>query len=134
MNAISAKPSLELHQEVSLDKRVDSNCYEDEADKADQDDSDDFDPLHPYASAPADSLEHAPESVSEMEPECHEPNDVQSGDPPVAEVVGQKDVRIVLIKLGSDLEELGHLHVSPELGKVEEDESEDHDTEYKHVA
>ena len=122
-----------LCNEVRLAESIDCDSNEHEADQGSDDDADDLESLEPGLSAPAHSLEHAPESVCEVEPEGHEPYDVDNGDEPVSEVVVQEDVRIVLIELRSYLEELRHLHVGPELGQVEEDESEDDYSEDAHV-
>ena len=64
---------------------IDGNGDECEADDGSHDDADDLDSLEPGRTVPADGLEHAPEAVCEVEPQCHEPDDVEGYYPPFSE-------------------------------------------------
>ena len=120
-----------LGDEVGLYEGVDRGGGEEEDDEAGDDGADDLEPLEPGLSAPADGLEHAPETVGDVQADCHEPDDVEEDDPPFSEGDVQEEVRIVLII--ADAEHLGQLHLGPEVGEMEEDESDDDDAEDEHV-
>ncbi len=117
--------------EVGLDEGIDGGGDEEEDDEGRYYDSDDLEPLEPGLPAPADGLEHAPETVYEVEPDSGEPDEIEDKDPPLAEGCIEQQVGIVLII--ADAEHLRELHLGPEVGKVEADETEDDDTEDKHV-
>ena len=121
-----------LSDEIGLDESIDSDACEEHADDADHDYTDILDALEPGGAVPAHSLEHAPESVYEMEPDGCEPEEVDDKHPPVAEYGGEKKVRIILES--ADVQKLRHLHLCPEVEEVEEDSTQDHDSEDKHVA
>ena len=120
-----------LGDTVGLDEGVDCGGDEQEDDDDGDDGSDDLEPLEPGLSAPADSLEHAPESMSDVQTHGNEPDDVEDHDPPLAEGDVQQEVGIVLII--ADSEHLGKLHLGPEMGEMESDEAEDDDAEDQHV-
>ena len=122
---------IRLGDEVGLDEGVDRGGDEEEDDEGRDDDADDLEPLEPGLSAPADGLEHAPETVHEVKPDRPEPDDVEDEDPPMSESDVQQEVGIVLIV--ADAEHLGQLHLGPEMGEVEADEAENDDTEYEHI-
>ena len=107
--------------------------YHDESDDDGDDDADDLDSLEPGLAAPADGLEHAPESVGEMEPESSEPHEVDDKHPPVAEESCKEVIRVVHIQLRGYLEKLRHLHVSPELCEMECDHTQDDKSEDEHI-
>ncbi len=117
--------------EVGLDEGVDGSGNEEEDDEGRYDDSDDLEPLEPGAAAPADGLEHAPEAMDEVEPYCAEPDDIEDEDPPSAEGDIEQQVGIVLVVAYA--EHLGELHLGPEVGEVEADETEDDNAEDEHV-
>ena len=121
-----------LCNEIGLDECIDSDYGEKHADDADQNDADDLDALEPGSTVPAHCLEHAPESVYEMEPDGSEPEEVDDKHPPVAEYGGEKKVRIILES--ADVQKLRHLHLCPEVEEMEEDSTQDHDSEDKQVA
>ena len=121
-----------LSDEIGLDESIDSDACEEHADDADHDYTDILDALEPGSTVPAHSLEHAPESVYEMEPDGSEPEEVDDKHPPVAEYGGEKKVRIILES--ADVQKLRHLHLCPEVEEMEEDSTQDHDSEDKHVA
>ena len=122
---------ISLGDEVGLDEGIDRSGDEEEDDDAGDDNADDLEPLEPGLSAPAYGLEHAPEAMDEVQADSCEPNDIEDEDPPFAECNVQQEIRIVLIVANS--EHLGQLHLGPEMGKMEADESEDDDTEDQHV-
>jgi len=122
---------IRLGYEVGLDEGVDRGEDEEEDDDDRHNGADDLEPLEPGLSAPADGLEHAPETVGDVQAHCNEPDDVEEDDPPPAESDVQKEVGIVLIV--ADTEHLGQLHLGPEMGEVEADESDDDDAEDEHV-
>ena len=122
---------IRLGYEVGLDEGVDRGEDEEEDDDDRNDGADDLEPLEPGLSAPADGLEHAPETVGDVQAHCNEPDDVEEDDPPFAEGDVQQEVGIVLII--AHAEHLGQLHLGPEMGQVEADETDDDDTEYEHV-
>ena len=122
---------IRLGYEVGLYEGVNGGGDEKEADDAGDDDADDLEPLEPGLSAPADGLEHAPETVGKVQADGHEPDDVEDYDPPFAECDVQQEVGIVLVI--TDAEHLRKLHLGPEVGEMEADESDDDDTEDEHV-
>ena len=117
--------------EVGLDECVDGCGDEEEDDEGGDDHSDNLEALEPGLPAPADGLEHAPETVHEVKPHGGEPDEIEDKDPPLAERCVQEKVRVVLEV--ADPEHLGKLHLGPEMGEMEADEAEDHDTEDEHV-
>lgn len=122
-----------LSHEIGLPESVDADKGEEHADKGRYDDADDLDSLEPGLAAPADGLEHAPESVGEMEPESSEPHEVDDKHPPVAEESCKEVIRVVHIQLRGYLEKLRHLHVSPELCEMECDHTQDDKSEDEHI-
>ena len=120
-----------LGDEVGLDESVDRSGDEEEDDDAGDDNADDLEPLEPGLSAPAYRLEHAPETVYEVEPDGDEPNDIEDEDPPFAERGIQQEIGVVLII--AHTEHLGKLHLGPEMGEVEADETEDDNAEDEHI-
>jgi len=122
---------IRLGDKVGLDEGVDSSGDEEEDDDASDDGADDLEPLEPGLSAPANGLEHAPETMGDVQADCHEPDDVEEDDPPFAEGDVQQEVGIVLII--AHAEHLGQLHLGPEVGEMEADESDDDDAEDEHV-
>ena len=85
--------------------------------------------LEPNLVIPTYSLEHAPETVAEVEPYCYEPYDIDNEYPYASECVHEEGVRILSFA-SAEFEEL---HLSPEVGKVEEQDTENYDSEYEHV-
>ena len=122
---------ISLGDEVGLDEGVDGSGNEQEDDDGSDDHADDLEPLEPGLSAPADRLEHAPEAVYEVEPDGGEPDEIEDEDPPFAERGIQQEVRIVFEI--ADSKHLGQLHLGPEMGQVEADETEDDDAEDEHI-
>ena len=114
---------------VIMDAYCNCNSREAEENQSCEDVGDDFESLEPDHVVPSESLECAPEAVGEVEPDGSEPDKVQNRDPPSSEGGVKKIVRIGLLKPGEVLE----LHVCPEMGEVERDESEDDDSEDNHV-
>ncbi len=112
-----------------MEECVHGNCSEYYEDKCSNDDSDNLDSVEPGLVVPTDGLEHAPETVAEVEPYCNEPDDVDQKNPYAAECLLEKHVRILSLASG----EFHKLHLGPEVCKVEEDDAEDDDTEYEHV-
>ena len=122
---------IRLGDEVGLYEGVDRGGDEEEADEAGDDDADDLEPLEPGLSAPADGLEHAPETMGKMQADGHEPDYIEDEDPPFAEGDVQQEIRIVLEITYA--EHLRKLHLGPEMGEMEEYESDDDDAEDKHI-
>ena len=118
-------------QAVRLRVGVDSSGHEQENDDGGDDDADDLEALQPLLVVPADGLEHAPETVLQMQEQGDEPHDVQGYDPPFAEGGHEQGVGIVLIV--ADAEHLGKLHLGPEMGEMESQQAQDQDTEDGHI-
>ena len=78
---------------------------------------------------PTNRLEHAPETVAQVEPDGHEPEDVDHQDPPSSKRGGQQVIRIG----GDAAGEFLQLHLGPEMGQMEEQDTEDNDTQDEHV-
>ena len=123
---------MRLRNEIGLYEGVDSHADEGEADYRNDDYAYDLDALEPGAAVPADGLEHAPESVGEVEPQGGEPEDVYHENPPVSE--GLHKQRVGVVDIGADSGELGELHLRPEMEQVEAEHSENHYSEHEHVA
>ena len=70
--------------------------------------------------------------MGEVEPENHEPHEVDRENPPAAEGGHEQVVGVVLIIAYA--EHLGELHVGPEVGEVHGDAQDDEQTEHEHVA
>ena len=124
-------PSLENAWKYALGVEEGVNCYRREAepDEGGNYYTDDLKPLHPNLVVPADGLEHAPESVGEMQENRAEPDDVDCENPPAGEGLFKKHVRVFSLSSG----ELHQLHVSPEMGEMEEDDPEDDDAQHEHI-
>ena len=67
---------------------------EHEADDAGHDDADHLHSLEPGLAIPADGLEHAPETVEEVEPYSSEPSDVDDENYRAAEGLGKEKVKV----------------------------------------
>ena len=116
---------------VGLVETVDRSGDEHQDDEGSDDHADHLETLHPGLAAPAHGLEHAPETMDEVKPDGHEPQQVQGQDPPPTEGRDQQAVRIVLKR--ADTEHLRQLHLGPEMAQVEAQEAKDHDTQDEHV-
>ena len=117
--------------EVRLYESVHCHCGEAKADQRGDDNSDDLQPLEPNLVVPADSLEHGPEPMAEMEPDGDEPYQVDKEHPPGSESDREELVGIILEV--SDSEKLRHLHLCPVMAQMEEQQAEDHDSKDEHV-
>ena len=120
---------LGLDQCVCLQECIYGDNDETKADQRGDHDSDHFQSLEPHLVVPTDRLEHAPESVAEMEPKCHKPDEVDQRHPPSSESGGQKEIRI----LGFGTHEFTQLHLRPEVGEVEKQDSQDDDSQDEHI-
>ena len=120
-----------LDQGVGLKEGVDRNADHGAYDEGRDDDADDLGALEPDLAAPADCLEHAPETVTEVEPQENEPDYVEEANPPGAERGVQEEIGIVL--KDADAEHLGELHLGPEVAQMVAYEAEDDDAEDEHV-
>ena len=114
---------------MSLDVSVDCGADKEQDDQGAHDNTDDAQAREPLLVVPADGLEHRPETMVEVEPDGYEPNDVEGEDPPVTEGVEKQQVRIFSLTAGELLE----LHLGPEMGQVESQETEDDQTQDEHV-
>ena len=114
---------------VSMAECVDCSCAETENDDCNNSIADVSKSLLPDLVAETDCLECAPETVAEVKTESYEPYDVDNYHPPVLECLVKKEVRILSVLTHEFLE----LHVSPEMVEVESHETENYDTEKKHV-
>ena len=94
---------------------VDGGAHEQKNDAGAQDDAQDPEARQPLLVIPADGLEHAPETVVQMQPDGHEPYDVQGQDPLMTEGVQKQEVRILRLFAHEFLQ----LHLGPEVGKEE---------------
>ena len=112
-----------------LDESVYCNCRESKEYDCRENVADDLESLLPKLVAPADGLECAPEAMGKMEPQGSEPDYVKHYHPPVSESGGEKEIRV-----GSFLShEFLELHLVPEMGQMEGDETEHDDSEHQHV-
>jgi len=116
-------------QPVCLAECVYCNSYKSENDDSYENITDDVESLLPDLVAHSDGLECTPETVSEVESESCEPYDVDEDYPPVLECSIEKEVWIFSVCS----HELLKLHLCPEMVEVEGDESENYDSENKHV-
>ena len=123
------RPLRRRGEEIAFDKGVDGNRNEQEDDDGADEYADDFQPLEPYRIVPSDGLEHRPETVVEMQPEGYEPDYVEHYHPPVAECGDKERVRVFGLTSG----ELFQLHLRPEMGQVEREQSEDENAEDEHI-
>ena len=114
---------------MSLYKGVYGGADEQQDNKGAYDDADDAQAGQPLFVIPADGLEHAPETVVEVQPQGYEPNDVQGQDPPLAEGGHEEVVRVLCLAA----HELLQLHFCPEVGEVEAQETKDDNTKHEHV-
>ena len=121
----------DLSDKIRMDESVDGRGDEKEDDQGGHDDADDLKPLEPDLVVPTNCLEHAPETMAEVQPYSGEPDQVDDEHPPFAEGRAKQGVRIVFEV--SDAEHLRELHLGPEVGKMEEQQAEDHDTKDEHV-
>ena len=97
------------------------NCYEEVAEVGES--------LLPDLVAQTHCLECAPETVAEVKTEGYEPYDVDNYHPPVLECCVEEEVRILCVLT----HELLELHLSPEVVQVECDETENDNSENKHI-
>ena len=110
---------------------VDRCRHEEEDNQGGHDGADNLESLEPYLVVPADGLEHAPEAMAEVEPDCGKPDQVDYKHPPLAEGRAEEIIRIILEI--PDAEHFRKLHLGPEMGQVEEQDSKDDDSEDEHV-
>ena len=127
--SLSITLRLAAEKSVCVKECIYCNSCEAEADDGRNDDTDNLESLHPSTVCKTYRLEHAPETVVKMEPYCYEPYDVDDKNPYASECIYEKVVRIH----GLFATELEELHLSPEMSKVEEQDTEDNDTKNKHV-
>ncbi len=114
-----------------MDESVDSRGDKKEDDQGGDDDADDLKPLEPDLVVPTNCLEHAPETMAEVSPNRGEPNQVDDEHPPLAERGAKQVVRVILEI--THTEHLRKLHLRPEMGKVEEQQTEDNNSKDEHV-
>jgi hypothetical protein len=84
------------HWEDAVEAEAVGDGYEGEgaAEKGSHDVADDFQALEPLVIVPAEVAEGTPETMSQMEPENHKPDNVKSADPDIAESFQKQAVRI----------------------------------------
>ena len=114
---------------VSLAECVDCSCAETENDDCYNNVTDISKSLFPYLVAETDSLECAPETVAKVKTESYEPYYIDNNHPPVLECLVEEEVRILCVLT----HELLKLHLSPEMVEVESNDTENYNTEKKHV-
>ena len=117
---------------ICLDVSVDCRCHEEQDDERAHDNADDAQAGQPFLVVPTHGLEHAPEAMNQVEPQEHEPDEVQGEQPPALERREQQVVRILRFQTQCG-DEFAELHLCPEVHKMEADASEDDDAEHKHV-
>ena len=93
---------------------VNSNNSKHKEDDSRNDNTYNLNSLEPNLVIPTYSLEHAPETVAEVEPYCYEPYEIDNEYPYVSECVHEEGVRILSFA-SAEFEEL---HLSPEVGKI----------------
>ena len=79
---------------MSLDIGIHGSAQEHGHDDGAHDDADNLQAGQPLLVVPADGLEHAPETVVQVQPDGDEPNNVQSQDPLLTEGIHQQEIRI----------------------------------------
>ena len=112
-----------------MEECVDCYCGEHHPDDCSHDDAEYLESLHPNLVVPTHGLEHAPEAMAEVEPYCAEPCDVDDQYPDASEGLLEKHVRVLSLA-SAEFEEL---HLGPEVCEVEEQDTENDDSEYEHV-
>lgn len=120
------------HWDDAVEAEAVGDGYEGEgaAEKGSHDVADDFQALEPLVIVPAEVAEGTPETMSQMEPENHKPDNVKSTDPDIAESFQKQAIRIRFN--GAAGEELV-LHVKPEIVEVEPEAYDDQKAENDHV-
>ena len=106
-----------LANEISLNKSIYTDCHEHKANKGSKDDSYHLDALEPYRAIPTHSLEHAPESMYKMKPYGSEPDQIDYQNPPLSKHCSKQQIRIIF--KSADMKKLRHLHLGPEMEKME---------------
>ena len=96
-------------------------------------DTDDLPAAVPNLSVPSESLHSAPESVCEVEPESHEPYDVEHYIHRTRECVHDVGITVGRMVSHCDACQLCEHHVVPEVEEVEQQSEDDDDTEHEHV-
>lgn len=116
--------------------------YQSEAEDNDSriDVGDTFPTVNPYFVVPAQRLHGAPETVSEVEPQCAQPNKVKHYEYRIAEgvlnvidTVGCICQREGVSMHAHVVHQLGKLHFSPEVYQVQAQTHDYDDTQYEHV-
>ena len=103
-----------------------------------------FNALHPYEVVEAHGVESRPYAVTEVEPQCNEPCEVQyaihltpdrSGEECLneASAIGWSELRYREVVRTQDVHDLGELHLEPEISHVENEEADYDETEHQHV-
>ncbi len=114
---------------VCLEETVDCRNDESADDDCNYNIADIEESLLPNLVSQTHSLECAPETVAEVESESYEPYDVDSHHPPALECEVEEYIWIFSVLT----HELLELHVSPEMVEVESHETENDNSENKHV-
>ena len=114
---------------VCLEECVYSDYAESENDHSYEEVADVCESLFPDVVAETHCLECAPETVAEVKAEGYEPHDVEGYHPPVLECLVEEEIWVLCVMSLELLE----LHVCPEVVEVECHESENYDSEEKHV-
>ena len=114
---------------VGLHIGVDGRSDEEKDDDGGNDDADNLGAFEPLLVAPADGLEHAPETVLQVQEQGDESDDVAAHDHGAAEGGEEQEIGI----LGLCTHEFLQLHLGPEVGEVEAQETQDEDAQDGHV-
>ena len=114
---------------VCVEACVDCNCCEAENDDCYEYVTYPHESLLPVLVAESDALECAPETMAEVESESHEPYEVSCYPDPASECCVEENIWIFSMLA----HELVKLHLSPEVVEVESKDSENNDSDYKHV-
>ena len=119
-------------------EEVESNNHEQTYSDGCEDAADDLDSLEPDQVAPAQGLQSRPDAVVEVEPESHEPNDVEQAVDDARPTVGEEgfddSAAVLWVEDGGvNACQFGELHLEPEVVEVQQQEADNDDTQHEHV-
>ena len=103
-----------------------------------------FNALHPYEVVEAHGVESGPYTMTEVEPQCNEPYEVEcavhltpdrSSEECLneASAIGWSELRYREVVRTQDVHNFGELHLEPEVSHVENEEADYDETEHQHV-
>jgi len=113
----------------ALNISVASRGNEEQHDEGGHNNTNDFEALEPLLVIPTNGLEHAPETVLQVEEQGDEPYDITGQNPRIAEGGNEEIIRILCLCTHEFLQ----LHLGPEVGEVETEQTQDDDAQDGHV-